>query len=137
MQLNSHVIFNGQCEDAFKFYEACLGGEIVGMWRHAETPGENHVLGESHNQVIHATLDLDGDLLQGCDVPSDHYQKPQGFSVKLDLKDTAEAERIFPPHRKIRLPASAGDRVRPDAAAHRSLLAARNSGKHDGGGGPR
>jgi PhnB protein len=95
MQLNSHVIFNGQCEDAFKFYEACLGGEIVGMWRHAETPGENHVPGESHNQVIHATLDLDGDLLQGCDVPSDHYQKPQGFSVKLDLKDTAEAERIF------------------------------------------
>jgi PhnB protein len=95
MQLNSHVIFNGQCEDAFKCYEACLGGEIVGMWRHAETPGENHVLGESHNQVIHATLDLDGDLLQGCDVPSDHYQKPQGFSVKLDLKDTAEAERIF------------------------------------------
>jgi PhnB protein len=95
MQLNSHLTFNGQCEDAFKFYESCLGGEIVGMWRHGDAPGENHVPGESRNMVIHATLDLGGDLLQGCDVPSDHYQKPQGFSVTLDLKGRAEAERIF------------------------------------------
>ena len=28
MQLNSHLHFNGQCEEAFKFYEKCLGGKI-------------------------------------------------------------------------------------------------------------
>jgi len=95
MQLNSHATFNGQCEDAFKFYEASLGGKIVGIWRHAGTPAESQVPPAWRNKVIHATLDVGGDLLQGCDTPPDHYQAPQGFSVKLDLKDRAEAERIF------------------------------------------
>ena len=34
-------------------------------------------------------------LLMGADAPPDRYQKPQGFSVTLGLKDQAEAERIF------------------------------------------
>ena len=29
------------------------------------------------------------------DAPPDHYRKPQGFSVSLNLSDPAEAERIF------------------------------------------
>ena len=29
MQLNPYLNFNGQCEEAFKFYERCLGGKIV------------------------------------------------------------------------------------------------------------
>lgn len=95
MQLNSHVIFNGQCEDAFKFHEACLGGKFVGMWRHAGTPAESQVRPEWRNKIIHATLDVGGDLLQGCDAPPDHYQKPRGFSARLDLQHRAEAERIF------------------------------------------
>jgi PhnB protein len=95
MQLNSYLTFDGQCENAFKFYEQCLGGKIVGLWAHAGTPAENLVPPEWRNKIIHATLDVGGDLLQGSDAPPEHYQKPQGFSVKLDLKDKAEAERVF------------------------------------------
>jgi PhnB protein len=95
MQLNSYLTFDGQCADAFKFYEECLGGKIVGMWTHAGTPVEGHVPPEWRNKILHATLDLGGDLLQGSDAPPDHYKRPQGFSVKLDLRDKAEAERIF------------------------------------------
>jgi len=95
MQLNSYLTFSGQCEEAFKFYEQCLGSKIVNMWSHAGTPLENQVPPEWRNKIIHATLDVGGDLLQGCDVPPDHYQKPQGFFVKLDVKDKAEADRIF------------------------------------------
>ena len=39
MQLNAYLIFNGQCETAFKFYEKCLGGKIEAMIPHAGTPG--------------------------------------------------------------------------------------------------
>ena len=95
MQLNSYVTFNGRCEEAFKFYETCLGGKIVIMLTHAGTPADSQVPPEWRNKIIHATLDVAGDLLQGCDAPPDHYQKPQGFFVKVDVKDTAEAERIF------------------------------------------
>ena len=31
MQLNPYLMFNGQCEAAFKFYERCLDGKIVAI----------------------------------------------------------------------------------------------------------
>jgi len=31
MQLNPYLNFNGQCEQAFKFYEEVLGGKITFM----------------------------------------------------------------------------------------------------------
>jgi PhnB protein len=31
MQLNSYLMFNGDCEVAFKFYEQCHGGKITVM----------------------------------------------------------------------------------------------------------
>ncbi len=43
MQLNSYVTFNGRCEEAFKFYETCLGGKIVIMLTHAGTPVDGQV----------------------------------------------------------------------------------------------
>jgi PhnB protein len=95
VQLNPYLTFNGQCEAAFKFYERCLGGKIVGMWTHAGTPAENQVPREWRNKILHATLNVGDDVLQGADVPPKHYQKPQGLSIKLDLQDIAEAERIF------------------------------------------
>ena len=57
--------------------------------------------------------------------------------VWLLLRLGRAADRIFPADRQIRFPAPAGDRVRPDAAADRSLLAARDSGENDGRGRPR
>ena len=29
MKVSPHLVFNGQCEAAFRFYENCLGGKIV------------------------------------------------------------------------------------------------------------
>jgi PhnB protein len=93
--LNPLLYFNGQCEEAFKFYEQCLGGEITFMMSHEGTPMADHVPAEWRNKILHATLNVRGDVLQGADVPPDRYRKPQGFSVKVDLQDPAEAERIF------------------------------------------
>ena len=44
---------------------------------------------------MHASLAVGGQFLMGSDAPPEHYQKPQGFSVSLGIKDVAEAERIF------------------------------------------
>lgn len=38
MQVNPHLSFNGQCEQAFRFYEKCLGGRIVVMMTYGESP---------------------------------------------------------------------------------------------------
>ncbi|MGP8243259.1 MAG: VOC family protein [Bryobacteraceae bacterium] len=95
MELNPYLGFDGQCEAAFRFYEQCLGGKITFMATYAGTPAEEQVPAEWRGRIIHATLALGARMLQGGDPPPGRYQKPQGFSVSLQVKDPPEAERIF------------------------------------------
>jgi PhnB protein len=96
MQLNPHLHFDGECEAAFKFYEKCLGAKITFMMHHEGTPIADQVPAAWRNKILHATLVVGDKVLTGADVPPEHYQKPQGFSVMLGILDPAEAERIFP-----------------------------------------
>jgi len=95
MQINPYLHFNGDCEEAFKFYEQCLGGKIEGIFTYAGTPAEEQVPPEWRNKILHARLTVGDAVLMGCDVPAERYQEPKGFSVILEIKDPAEAERIF------------------------------------------
>lgn len=95
MQINAYLLFNGQCEEAFKFYEKCLGGKIEAMMTHAGTPMESHVPPEWRNKILHAKLVVGNTELMASDAPPGHYEKPDGFSVSLGLNDPAEADRIF------------------------------------------
>jgi PhnB protein len=95
MQLNPYLLFNGQCETAFKFYEQCLGGKIEAMIPHGGTPAEKHSPPEWRDKILHACLSVDGQLLMGSDAPPQHYEQPKGSSVSLQLQDPAAAERIF------------------------------------------
>ena len=93
MQWYPHLAFNGQCETAFQFYEKCLGGKIVFLMRYVEAPMETSP--EMKNRVVHATFAVGDQMFSGSDAMSGHYLKPQGFHIQLNLKDAAEAERIF------------------------------------------
>jgi PhnB protein len=95
MRLNPYLVFDGQCEAAFKLYERCLGGKIEAMITHAGTPAEAHVPAEWGNKIMHARLAVGDEVLMGSDAPPDHYEKPTGFSVALQIKAPADAERIF------------------------------------------
>jgi len=96
MQLNPYLSFNGQCEEAFKFYEKALGGKIEAIHRYEGSPMTKHVPAEWQSKVMHVTLKLAGGMvLMGSDPPPGRYQAPQGFSVSLSMKDPAETERIF------------------------------------------
>jgi PhnB protein len=95
MQLNPYLYFNGQCEEAFKMYEKCLGGKIEAMMPHEGTPAESGVPKEWNKKILHARLVLDWGVLMASDAPPGRYERPQGFSVNIGTKDPAEAERIF------------------------------------------
>ena len=95
MQLNPYLLFNGQCEAAFKFYEKTLGGKIVEMMTHEGSPAAGQVPSEWRNMILHARLVVGDQVLMASDAPPERYQKPQGFSVSIGIKDPAEAERIF------------------------------------------
>ena len=95
MQLNAYLNFNGQCEEAFNFYQQCLGGKIEAMVAHEGTPAAQHVPADWRKKIMHGRLNISGQVLMGADSPPDRYQKPTGFSVSLQIKDPNEAERIF------------------------------------------
>ena len=95
MQLNPYLIFNGQCEAAFKFYEKILGGKITFSLTWGEMPGADQFPAETHKLIMHATLSVGDQMLMGADSPPGRYEKPTGMNVSLHFKDTAEGERIF------------------------------------------
>ena len=95
MTLNTYLTFSGQAEEAFKFYAQCLKGQIVAMFKHADTPAAAQVPPNWQDKVMHAALKAGDSVLMGSDCPPDHFKAPQGFSVSLQVEDPAEAERIF------------------------------------------
>jgi PhnB protein len=95
MQLNPHLAFDGQCEAAFKFYEECLGGKIVTMLTYEDSPLAEQVPQAWRKKILHATLALGDFRLTGADAPPGQYQKPQGFSILLNVGDATDADRIF------------------------------------------
>ena len=95
MQINAYLLFNGQCEEAFKFYEKALGGKIDAMMPHAGTPAEQGVSAEWLDKILHARMTVAGNVLMASDAPPGRYQKPAGFSVSIGLKEAKEGEKIF------------------------------------------
>src|SRR5205807_1455195 len=96
MRLIPYLQFNGQCEAAFRLYETCLGGRITFVMRYAEAPQSDTAqpLGWG-DKIYHITLVAGDYMLQGADLPPESYQKPQGFSLNVELQDATKGERIF------------------------------------------
>jgi len=95
MKMVPYLNFDGQCEEAFRFYEQCLGGEIVMMMTHGDSPIAGEVPSESHPRIMHARLVVGDATLMGSDSPSEHFQKPQGIYVAIQIEDPEKGERIF------------------------------------------
>jgi PhnB protein len=95
MQIQPYLFFNGDCEAAFNFYERCLGGKIEAMLTHAGTPAEQQVPAEWRDKILHARLVVGDAVLMASDAPPGHYQKPQGFSVSVQIGEPGRAEEVF------------------------------------------
>jgi len=95
MKLNSYLMFNGQCEAAFTFYEQCLGGKIAFKITNGESPMAKETPPERHNQILHARFVVGDNVLMGSDSPPERYDQPKGFFVSLNIDTPKEAERIF------------------------------------------
>jgi PhnB protein len=95
MELTPYLNFNGDCAEAFSFYERVLGGKIVMMQTHGESAMKDQTAPDWHDKVLHARLVVDGKMLMGSDAPPDGYVAPQGLFVSVSVKSAADGERIF------------------------------------------
>ena len=95
MQLNPYLLYNGDCEVAFKFYEKVLGAKIEALMNHEGAPATEQVPAEWRAKIMHARLNLNGQIIMASDAPPGRYSKPGGFSVNISVTDPAEADRIY------------------------------------------
>ena len=95
MSFNPYLYFNGQCEEAFGFYEKCLGGKITFMMRWEGSPMAGQAPPGWAKKILHAGLASGDGVLEGCDAMPGEYQKPQSFGVMFRPQDVAEAECVF------------------------------------------
>jgi PhnB protein len=93
--MSPYLNFDGNCEAALAFYESVLGARRGEVFRFAGTPMAEHVPAEWQQKIMHASLTLEGQELMASDTMPGRYEKPQGISLSLHPKDTAEAERVF------------------------------------------
>jgi PhnB protein len=95
MQFYPYLNFNGDCEAAFRLYERVLGGQIVAMMTHGDSPIAGEVPQAWHSRIMHACLKVGDAMLMASDSPPEHYEKPAGSYVTISVEDPAEADRIF------------------------------------------
>jgi PhnB protein len=55
MELTPFLLFDGNCDEAMRFYHACLGGELS-VTKASETPMARNLPPEKHGRVVFAQL---------------------------------------------------------------------------------
>ena len=71
----TYLNFNGNCAEAFRFYERCFGGKIAFMQTFGESPMKDSVGPDECGLVMHVTLKVDDDTLMGSDAPPGRCMK--------------------------------------------------------------
>lgn len=98
MQIQPYLFFDGRCEEAVEFYRRALGAEVLMLMRYKdspETPPPGGIPSGWENKVMHAALQIGGATVMasdGCTAGESHFH---GFSLSLNVPDTATADRMF------------------------------------------
>lgn len=90
-----YLIFNGNCREAMEFYADLLDGEITYMQTHADSPIASETPSEQQDKILHASVKAGDVVLMASDSPPEHYARPQGVFVSLNLDSADAAERIY------------------------------------------
>ncbi len=95
MKLGTYLYFPGTCREAFSFYEQATGGKIVFTMTYDEAPPDEARDPAWGDKIMHAAMQLGGQVLMASDAPPQHYQTMSGFSVSLEAESVDDAKRIF------------------------------------------
>jgi PhnB protein len=95
MNMAPYLSFNGDCEAAFQLYQTVLNGKIGELFRYDGSPMEKQVPSDWKNRIMHGSIIIGGQSLMGADSPPGQYEKPQGFSLALNIRSAVEGEQMF------------------------------------------
>lgn len=97
--VNAYLNFNGNCEEAFDFYQSIFGGEFGFVGRFKDMPPDMQVPAGSGELIMHISLALSSEsTLMGSDcIPG--YGPPfiagNNISLSIDAGSEEEANQLF------------------------------------------
>ena len=99
MQVQPYLFFDGRCEEAIEFYQKALGAKVEMLMRFKENP-DNPGPGcgpppGSGEKVMHACFKVGEASIMASDGMCAGKPAFQGFSLSLNAKDEADAEKLF------------------------------------------
>ena len=98
-QINPHINFNGNAEEAFTFYKSVFGGEFTNIMRFKDLASEAFPVAEKEaNKIMHIELPIGATSLMANDVPemmgpTNENENRSKIVVNTDSKQ--EADHIF------------------------------------------
>lgn len=98
-QINPHVNFNGNAEEAFTFYQSVFGGEFKKIIRFKDLASPEFRVAESEeNKIMHIALPVGKNVLIGNDVPAfmgTVNENENRSKISVTGESHEEAEKIF------------------------------------------
>jgi PhnB protein len=99
--VNIYLTFDGNCEEAFKFYQTVFGGQIPYMGRFKDMPPgeEGQVKPGEENRIMHVSLPISKEtMLMGSDTGGEWasgYSKGNNFTISITAESKEEADKLF------------------------------------------
>jgi PhnB protein len=91
-----YLSFNGNCDEAFRFYVERLGATQGRMFPYAGSPMAGTVPPEWGPKIMHGSITLGGVTIAGADLaPAAVFETPRGFRIFLEAEDPADAQRLY------------------------------------------
>jgi len=100
-QINPHINFNGNAEEAFTFYKSVFGGEFAKLVRFKDIASDEFPVAEKEeNKIMHIALPVGKNLLMANDVPesmgkTNENENRSKIAIRAESKE--EAVRLFKP----------------------------------------
>ena len=98
-QINPHINFNGNAEEAFTFYKSVFGGEFAKIIRFKDlASAEFPVHKKEENKIMHIALPIGKNTLMANDVPEilgrvNENENRSKISISTESKE--EADKLF------------------------------------------
>ncbi len=98
-QINPHINFNGNAEEAFTFYKSVFGGEFAMIVRFKDMASAEFPVPENEaNKIMHIALPIGKNVLMANDVPEvmgrvNENENRSKISISAESKE--ETDRIF------------------------------------------
>jgi PhnB protein len=98
-QINPHINFNGNAEEAFTFYKSVFGGEFVKIMRFKDMASAEFPVPENEaNKIMHIALPIGNNILMANDVPesmgrTNENENRSKISISAESKE--EADKLF------------------------------------------